>query len=43
MQEIVNVLETWFEPPPAELEQVIYDTGLEKKGLTVLLGGDVDA
>lgn len=37
-QKIVSVLESYFVPIPESCEKVIYDTGIEKRGLTVFLG-----
>lgn len=37
-QKIVSVLESYFVPIPKSCQSVIYDTGIEKRGLTVLLG-----
>jgi len=37
-QKIVSVLQSYFEEVPERMEQVVYDTGLEKKGLTIILG-----
>ena len=37
-QKIVSVLESYPVPIPVQFEKVIYDTGIEKRGLTVLLG-----
>ena len=37
-QKVVSVLESYFMPFPTWMEKVIYDTGLVKKGVSVLLG-----
>jgi len=37
-QKIVSVLESYPVPIPLQFEKVVYDTGIEKRGLTVLLG-----
>lgn len=37
-QEIVSVLDSYSAPIPKSVEKVIYDTGIEKRGLTVFLG-----
>jgi len=37
-QKIVSVLESYFVPIPKSCQYVIYDTGIQKRGLTVLLG-----
>lgn len=37
-QKIVSVLESYSVPIPKSCEKVIYDTGIEKRGLTVFLG-----
>jgi hypothetical protein len=37
-QKIVSVLESYFVPVPESCEKVVYDTGIEKRGLTVFLG-----
>lgn len=37
-QKLVAVLETHFEPFPKLRERVVYDTGVDKKGYSVLLG-----
>ena len=37
-QELVAVLELYPMPIPEEVEMVIYDTGIEKRGLSILLG-----
>jgi len=34
----VSVLESYFVPIPKEVEMVVYDTGIEKRGLSILLG-----
>ena len=39
-QELVSVLESYPIPIPEEVEKVIYDTGVEKRGFTVFLGED---
>ena len=38
LKKIVSVLESYPVPIPVQFEKVIYDTGIEKRGLTVLLG-----
>jgi hypothetical protein len=37
-QKIVSVLESYSVPIPESCEKVVYDTGIEKRGLTVFLG-----
>ena len=37
-QKLVSLLQSYPAPIPAELERVVYDTGLMKRGFTVLLG-----
>jgi len=37
-QEVVSVLQSYSMPIPEEVEMVIYDTGIEKRGLSILLG-----
>jgi hypothetical protein len=37
-QKVVSVLESYFVPIPKRMKKVIYDTGIEKRGLTVFLG-----
>ena len=37
-QQLVSVLESYPASIPTELEQVIYDTGLEKRGRNIMLG-----
>jgi hypothetical protein len=37
-QKLVSVLKTYPMPLPSRVERVIYDTGLEKQGLSLLLG-----
>jgi len=37
-QEIVSVLYSYSVPIPETVEKVIYDTGVQKRGLTVFLG-----
>lgn len=37
-QKVASVLGSFFAPFPARMERVRYDTGLEKKGITILLG-----
>ena len=37
-QEIVSVLKSYSVPIPTKVEGVIYDTGIEKRGLTIFLG-----
>jgi hypothetical protein len=37
-QEVVSVLYSYSVPFPKSVEKVIYDTGIEKRGLTVFLG-----
>ena len=37
-QEIVSVLRSYPVPIPEKCERVVYDTGIEKRGLTVFLG-----
>ena len=39
-QAIVEVLESYPCPIPLAMEEVVYDTGLVKKGTSILLGGD---
>jgi hypothetical protein len=39
-QELVSVLESYPAPIPKTWEKVIYDTGLVKRGRSILLGGD---
>lgn len=41
-QRVVGFLESYFAPFPKEMEQVLYDTGLVKKGYSVLLGDERD-
>jgi hypothetical protein len=38
-QQVVSVLESYQVLIPSSCEKVVYDTGLAKKGLTILLGG----
>lgn len=40
LQELVSVLESYPEPIPETGEKVTYDTGLVKRGRSILLGGD---
>lgn len=37
-QELVSVLKSYWLPPPKKFEEVIYDTGVVKRGLSILLG-----
>lgn len=37
-QKLVSVLRSYSVPIPASCEKVVYDTGVEKRGTTVLLG-----
>lgn len=37
-QKLVSVLESYPVPFPVQIEKVIYDTGVQKRGLTVFLG-----
>jgi hypothetical protein len=37
-QETVSVLKSYSVPFPKSVEKVVYDTGIEKRGLTVFLG-----
>jgi hypothetical protein len=37
-QELVTVLKSYSVPIPKKVERVIYDTGIEKRGLTIFLG-----
>jgi hypothetical protein len=37
-QEVVSFLPSYFTPYPTKAERVVYDTGLEKRGHTILLG-----
>ena len=37
-QQLVSVLESYSVPIPEEIEKVIYDTGVAKRGLSILLG-----
>jgi len=40
-QKIVTGLESYFVPIPKDrAERVIYDTGIEKRGLSIILGGE---
>lgn len=39
-QQLINVLESYYLPFPKSVEQVIYDTGVEKKGIRISLGDD---
>lgn len=40
-QKIVSVLESYYVPIPKDkAEKVIYDTGIEKRGLSIILGGE---
>ena len=39
-QRVVSVLRSYPEKLPYIMERVVYDTGLEKKGTSILLGGD---
>jgi len=39
-QELVSVLESYPMPTPELPEMVIYDTGIEKRGLSILLGDE---
>jgi hypothetical protein len=39
-QQLVIVLESFPESIPTEMEKVVYDTGLEKRGRTILLGDE---
>jgi hypothetical protein len=38
-QRLVSVLKSYSEPLPSHAERVIYDTGLQKRGFSVQLGG----
>ena len=37
-QKVISVLPSYFAEIPEEMERVIYDTGTEKRGFSVLLG-----
>jgi hypothetical protein len=37
-QKIVSVLQSYYIPFPQKVKKVIYDTGIQKRGLTVFLG-----
>jgi hypothetical protein len=37
---LISVLKSFPEPIPSRMEKVVYDTGLQKQGISVLLGGD---
>ena len=37
-QEIVSVLYSYYVPIPESVEKVVYDTGVEKRGASILLG-----
>ena len=37
-QRIVSVLKSYSVPIPESVEKVVYDTGIEKRGLTIFLG-----
>ena len=37
-QEIVSVLYSYYVPIPESVEKVVYDTGVEKRGVSILLG-----
>jgi hypothetical protein len=39
-QRLISVLRSFPEPIPSRMEKVVYDTGLQKRGISVLLGGD---
>ncbi|OGH06788.1 MAG: hypothetical protein A2W22_06145 [Candidatus Levybacteria bacterium RBG_16_35_11] len=39
-QELVSVLKSYSAPIPDEVEKVIYDTGIVKKGIQISLGDD---
>jgi hypothetical protein len=39
-QRLVSVLKSFPESIPSRMERVVYDTGLVKRGLCVLVGGD---
>jgi hypothetical protein len=39
-QKVVKILCSYPEEIPSRMEKVVYDTGLEKRGISVLLGGD---
>jgi hypothetical protein len=38
-QQVISVLHSYFSPIPNKMQQVIYDTGLEKRGFTIMVGG----
>jgi hypothetical protein len=39
-QKLISVLRSFPEPIPSRMEKVVYDTGLQKRGISVLLGGE---
>lgn len=42
-QKVVSVLQSYYSPIPFKnsfVEKVVYDTGLQKRGISLLLGGD---
>jgi len=39
-QELVSVLKSYWLSPPKKFEEVIYDTGVMKRGVSILLGED---
>jgi hypothetical protein len=38
-QRLISVLRSFSESIPIRMEKVVYDTGLEKRGVSILLGG----
>jgi len=38
-QKVVGILQSYSVPFPESCEKVVYDTGIEKRGTSVLLGG----
>jgi len=39
-QKLVDVLKSYSVPFPDEVEKVIYDTGIDKRGMSIILGGE---
>jgi len=37
-QEVVSVLQSYSVPIPESVEKVVYDTGIQKRGISILLG-----
>lgn len=40
VQKVLNVIESYFVPIPELCEKVTYDTGLRKRGASLVLGDD---